>query len=664
MKLGVLLLSFPPTYFGMLSRQWNNTLQNRLASEMPAFHFIPFPHDWMNDPNGPFYDPVHKKYHLMYQYQTPRNWGHAVSDDLISWTQLPLALQRQRTYDYRGDYSGSATILGDSARTPVLTVSSATNDVIWLAIPRNRSDPFLRYWDYVDSIADLPEDLKLQGSDASNTIALNPIFHSNSRDPTEIWRNKATGNFEMAVGMSSGVALWETDTAYSDIFSRRWRYRGFLWSKPNETKGYVECPDLFPLTGEHAKHGLHVLKVSQGGIRGDFWITGKYDELAGVFHAAEEPSLVPPLDAERRFGELIAVDHNPHFFASKTFYDSANKRRILWGWLAGLRGVVKSKSPAFEGSVWQSALGVPRVVEAARDGTFPLSYPIPELAKLRDKSRVYRAAGLRLTAANMRQQEVQPLTVEGHLLDIEASVAFHGLEPGHDVVMGCGLRLQWDETFVDVMVVVNSSSTGTSPSKVLEIVHSVKSPPVSNSRISNRDKASPNVESRRTAVAIPEEHVTGIMAQYSKGIPTASKSRLPSAVATLRVLVDQTIVETFVDGGAATLWVDARSKNLRHRTSKSRVLKKKKNFFEKRRNSPLNSVTDRASEGLLHSNVGAISRFQGEAAGHSGTCEFTQLNVFPMKPHKYELGKCENGAPCTFDDFRVPKFRANDGSLS
>ena len=28
---------------------------------MPGFHFVPWPSDWMNDPNGPFYDPVTKQ---------------------------------------------------------------------------------------------------------------------------------------------------------------------------------------------------------------------------------------------------------------------------------------------------------------------------------------------------------------------------------------------------------------------------------------------------------------------------------------------------------------------------------------------------------------------------------------------------------------------------
>ena len=45
---------------------------------LPGFHFVPFPFGWQNDPNGPMWDPVHELYHLFYQYQTPRQWGHAV----------------------------------------------------------------------------------------------------------------------------------------------------------------------------------------------------------------------------------------------------------------------------------------------------------------------------------------------------------------------------------------------------------------------------------------------------------------------------------------------------------------------------------------------------------------------------------------------------------
>jgi sucrose-6-phosphate hydrolase SacC (GH32 family) len=69
-----------------------------------------------------------------------------VSDDLVNWQQLPMSLTRQNWYDAGGDFSGSATVLNDEAQTPVLTVSSSSNQVVFIAIPEDRSDPYLTNW--------------------------------------------------------------------------------------------------------------------------------------------------------------------------------------------------------------------------------------------------------------------------------------------------------------------------------------------------------------------------------------------------------------------------------------------------------------------------------------------------------------------------------------
>jgi fructan beta-fructosidase len=82
-----------------------------VARYRPLLHYSPSS-NWMNDPNGlVFYD---GEWHLFYQHypHEPKakniHWGHAVSNDLISWTELPIALTPED--EQVGIWSGSAVI--------------------------------------------------------------------------------------------------------------------------------------------------------------------------------------------------------------------------------------------------------------------------------------------------------------------------------------------------------------------------------------------------------------------------------------------------------------------------------------------------------------------------------------------------------------------------
>jgi beta-fructofuranosidase len=93
--------------------------------EVPgSYHFRP-PFGWMNDPNG--FGRYGGKLHLFYQHYphslrwNNMHWGHAVSEDYLRWTHLPILLFPSDELTARADgrggaFSGSAIALpGDEA---------------------------------------------------------------------------------------------------------------------------------------------------------------------------------------------------------------------------------------------------------------------------------------------------------------------------------------------------------------------------------------------------------------------------------------------------------------------------------------------------------------------------------------------------------------------
>ncbi len=62
-----------------------------------VYHHTPAA-NWMNDPNGMFYDETTQLWHLYYQHNPfgatwgPMHWGHATSADLLHWQEHPIVL--------------------------------------------------------------------------------------------------------------------------------------------------------------------------------------------------------------------------------------------------------------------------------------------------------------------------------------------------------------------------------------------------------------------------------------------------------------------------------------------------------------------------------------------------------------------------------------------
>ena len=90
--------------------------KNLFTNEKRSFLWIRIhlksPSNWINDPNGFIY--YKGKYHLFYQHfpYAPvwgrMHWGHAVSDDLVTWEHKGIALYPTKKNDRSGCFSGSA----------------------------------------------------------------------------------------------------------------------------------------------------------------------------------------------------------------------------------------------------------------------------------------------------------------------------------------------------------------------------------------------------------------------------------------------------------------------------------------------------------------------------------------------------------------------------
>jgi len=104
----------------------------------PVYHYVN-PEGNLNDPNGLCF--WQGKWHLFYQSYPPedtrQHWGHAVSDDMLHWRDLPLAIYPNPEMKV---YSGSAFVEDDR----VIAMYQGVGQGVMMAVS---SDPLLLNWE-------------------------------------------------------------------------------------------------------------------------------------------------------------------------------------------------------------------------------------------------------------------------------------------------------------------------------------------------------------------------------------------------------------------------------------------------------------------------------------------------------------------------------------
>lgn len=367
----------------------------------PEYHAAP-PQHWMNEPHALFY--YNGYYHLFYQfnmlgpYWRQICWGHWVSEDMVSWTNVKEALvMSSDNISPDGVWSGCSLYKQDG--TPVLMFTAGdyslrTNDYsienMAIATPKDLNDPYLTEWIMSDdTVADLRPEMG-----ARNEF----------RDPSVYYED---GTWYMAVG-SSGFVETESGTVQrgravffktTDPELRAWEYVGSLVDF-EEYPAYLgsvwELVNFRKIKSADGTLEKYIFAVTPCGnqARPDcyYWL-GEFDKETGKFLPDDE---TPQL-----------MDYGGIIFTGVTLTELPDGRVIACGIVQGRR------SPHEEYAAgWAHCAAMPRQILLDENGEL-IVLPIDELEKHKGEVLV-EAENCTIEEANKLLSEVEETQVYVH----------------------------------------------------------------------------------------------------------------------------------------------------------------------------------------------------------------------------------------------------------
>ena len=278
----------------------------------PRIHFTPAK-NWMNDPNGLVW---HKgEYHLFFQHNPHgtqwghMSWGHAVSKDLLTWEELPVAIAEG---DDGAIFSGSA-VSDDDDLIAIYTRHTETNQSQCIARSTDNGRTFKKYEN-------------------------NPVLDENKKDFRDPKVFKYLDHWIMCVAQPHDHQI----SFYSSPNLTNWKHLSDFG--PAAAQGGVwECPDLFPLTLNNEEVWVLIVSLNPGGLHGSGtqYFIGDFDGNTFVpRYSTDKPRW---------------LDYGKDNYAGVTFSNEPTGKRIFIGWLANWDDV--KSHPA---TSWTTQMTIPR----------------------------------------------------------------------------------------------------------------------------------------------------------------------------------------------------------------------------------------------------------------------------------------------------------------
>jgi fructan beta-fructosidase len=348
----------------------------------PQFHFSTR-RGWINDPNGLIY--YKGLYHMYYQYNPVSTnwgnmtWGHAVSKDLIHWTEQAAVLFP----DSKGTcFSGAAFI----DRKNLLGAKSGEEDVVAAFYLRTKIGLCMAY-----------------SNDAGMTFVDykgNPVLsHKGARidtprpfwyEPTKRWIAPTYDHFVNKEGKKMRAVGF-----YSSADLKTWKYESRVEQKKwgDELCG---CVDFFqlPVDGD-PKNKKWVMIMIEGS-----YIVGTFD--GHKFHTLEGK----PAETSDRIRSLVKFGN---FYATQSWHNMPDDRRVQITWMRGGR---------YPGMPFNQQFTVPSqlTLHSTSEGPRLRMNPIKELETLRKKTHKWNGLTLK--------PDANPLAdIKGDLFDVEVEFA-------------------------------------------------------------------------------------------------------------------------------------------------------------------------------------------------------------------------------------------------
>ncbi|MDC7994260.1 glycoside hydrolase family 32 protein [Altibacter sp. HG106] len=310
----------------------------------PQFHFSP-KSQWMNDPNGLVYE--NGTYHLFYQYYPedtvwgPMHWGHASSEDLISWKHHPIALYPD---EHGYIFSGSAVIdsenssgFGKNGSTPIVAVftyhqmegeKAGRNDfqTQGIAYSLDHGMSWVKY--------------------ENNPVISNATAIRDFRDPKVFWHEEDS---QWVMVLVAG----DHTKFYKSYNLKEWEWMSDFGKTQGAHGGVWECPDLFklPVQGTDLEKWVLLVSVNPGapnGGSGTQYFVGDFD--GSTFTADSETS--------------NWIDYGRDNYAGVTYNNAPDDQRIFIGWMSNWDYAQTTPTKS-----WRSAMTLPRALSLHQDTT-------------------------------------------------------------------------------------------------------------------------------------------------------------------------------------------------------------------------------------------------------------------------------------------------------